>query len=362
MIRFLRHAALLLTLLAVTGCSRTFHIYAPSPTTNSVEVFRATDSWGGLTLTRLPPFEVNFAANCIVKHPTKDMLYVTASGGQDGEVPGATLYLRGDGGLEHLAPARLAHGYCHLNLDRTRRYLLGVEYGKGRVDVYDLNIEHAIGKRVAGLDEGRKAAHCVFPTPDNKFVYIPYVKDSNAIFQYAFDASTGSLTPLGKKDAGPPPNTGPRHSQYHKTMPIVYFTNEQGGFGISAYDIQTDGQLKLRQVVDVAENPPQEGTSASDLAITPDGKFLYSGVRDGKNDYNWISRWRILDNGDVSHLGLTPADKVPWGLSVSPNGKDLVATAFKGATISVYEISSKGDLRKAASLPLPPRVMDVVTR
>jgi 6-phosphogluconolactonase len=350
----------MLSLLAFAAVAEPFHIYTPSPRTQRIHVFAANYNDGSLTLTEQKPIDLGFAGNCVVAHPSKPILYVSASRPEDGVVHGATVYLRADGSLNRLTKTKIDHGYCHMNLDRSERFLLCVEYGEGHVDVYQLGDDGAFGSSVSALDEGRKAAHCIWPSPDNKFVYIPYVEDSNALFQYAFDAKAGSLTPLAKKDAGPPADTGPRHLQYHKTLPIVYFSNEQG-LGVSVYDKAPDGQLTIRQIVSVTDSKP-EGSSGSDLVISPDGRFLFSGLRGGKSGFDHIARYRILDNGELEHLGLTPADKIPWGLAMSPDGRYVLATAWIGATLTAYKVGADGSLHKAASASLPERVMDIVTR
>ena len=111
----------------------------------------------------------------------------------------------------------LNHSYAYLSLDRTSRFLLGADYGEGFVDVYALNESGTPGKRVTALNEGRSTAHCILTTPDNRFVYVPYVKENNAIYQYRFDAESGQLTALEPKNANPPEGTGPRHMSYHPT-------------------------------------------------------------------------------------------------------------------------------------------------
>ena len=349
---------LFVVIAAATAHAESFLAYCPSPKTQTLHVFQGLEENGEFSLTETSVVNLGFSGRIIVQHGEKPILYVSAANGRDGQVAAATIYLNAEGSVTRVVKTRLAHGHCHLNLDRTRKFLLGVEY-KGRVSVYALKADGSIGEAVHQLNEGRTQAHCVFPSPDNRFVYIPYVKQSNAVYQYAFDEKAGKLTPLEKKDAGPPPDTGPRHQQYHKTLPITYFSNEQG-LGVSAYDMAANGQLSIRQIVAIDGTPPAEGISASDLVISPDGRFLFSGVRDSKGDYNWIARYRVKANGDLEHLGLTPADQVPWGLAVSPTGRYLVVTASKGNSLTAYKIGPSGALTKRASATLPTAVADVV--
>jgi 6-phosphogluconolactonase len=257
---------------------------------------------------------------------------------------------------------KLQHGSAYLSTDRGGRFLLSADYGGGAVDVYALNEAGAPGARVAGLNEGRKHAHGVLPSPDNRFVYIPYVKDTNALFQYRFDAATGRLTPLEPKDASPPAGTGPRHLAYHPKLPIVYFSNEQH-VGVSVYDRAESGQLTIRQVCDaMPTGESKEGISSSDIVITPDGRFLFAGIRGHSRAYDWVARYRIEKNGEVALLGLTPADKIPWGFALSPDGAFLVVSAFDGATLTAYRIGEAGELDKLATLACDKNISDVVTR
>ena len=212
------------------------------------------------------------------------------------------------------------------------------------------------------IDEGKQQAHCILLPPDGKNVYIPYVKENLAILQYAYDGKTGKVTPLEPKDAKPPLGSGPRHMAYHPTLPMVYFSNEQG-IGLSSYRREANGQLKVEQ--DISILPPgmsKIGLSASDLLITPDGKFLFAGLRGHRQDFDRISRYRVLEDGQAEFLGLTEADKIPWGLTLSPDGKFLLVTATNGASLTAYRISKDGNLKKVASLAWDPRMSDLVTR
>ncbi|MBJ7391877.1 MAG: beta-propeller fold lactonase family protein, partial [Chthoniobacterales bacterium] len=116
--------------------------------------------------------------------------------------------------------------------------------------VYRLGENGLPGNAVATVDEGKKEAHCVLISPDNQFLYIPYVKGNLALLQYRFDATAGTVTPLTPANANPPAGTGPRHLVYHPTLPVVYFTNEQG-IGLSSYDRRPDGQLVLKQDIPI---------------------------------------------------------------------------------------------------------------
>lgn len=339
-----------------------FTIYAPSRVSQALLIADVRVKDGKLSLKQSASVDLGFAGVSITRHPEKPILYVAAASGQEGSVSGASILLNEKGIPKKVIPFKFNHGCCYLSLDRKNNFVLGANYGDGFVDVYSLNKDGTLKSRVGGLDEGRKNAHCVLPSPDNRFVYIPYVKDSNDLYQYAFDETTGALKQLDPKSAGPPESTGPRHMAYHPTLPTAYFSNEQG-IGISVYSRSNNGQLKIEQVCEAVEDSMEKaGLSASDIVITPDGRFLFSGIRGAKKNFDRIARYKILEDGKVELLGLTKADEVPWGMYLSPQGHYLIVTAFKGATLTAFKLGDNGELTKAASLEWDAKISDVVTR
>lgn len=335
-----------------------FTVYAPSRATETLQIVRVVPGEGEVVFAPTEPVALGFAAATITAHPEKPLLYV--AGNRDGN--GATLALAGDGSVTGTTIFETANGYSYLSTDRAANFLLGCSYGEGVVDVYELDETGSVGPRVSTVDEGRKAAHCVLPSPDNRSVYIPYVKDSNALFQYHFDPETGGLTPMERLDAGPPAGTGPRHLAYHPTLPLLYFSNEQH-LGVSVYERAESGLLTLKQVCDLpGGGAPAEGVSSSDIVITPDGKFVFAGIRGHQHEFDFISRYRVEDDGTLVGLGRTEADKIPWGLALSPDGGFLCATGFEAASLMVFRIGDEGELERVGTHEWDKQISDLVTR
>ena len=340
----------------------TFRVYSPCNKSNTLWIVRAVPKGDDLQLEVERKVDLGIPGRIITSHPSKPLLYVTAADGPPGQTPGVVVSLADDGAYRKHEPVFFNDGACFLSLDRENKHLLGVSYGNGRLNVYPLDEQGFPGKAVTTIDEGKREAHCVLVSPDNRNVYVPYVKGNLALFQYRYDGDTGKLSPLDPKDAKPPQGTGPRHLAYHPKLPMAYFTNEQG-IGLSTYRRQADGRLKIEQ--DLSILPPgmsKLGLSASDLLITPDGKFLFAGLRGHRQDFDRIARYRILENGHAELLGLTEADKIPWGLTLSPDGRFLLVSATTGATLTAYRITKAGDLRRAATLEWEPRMSDLVAR
>ncbi len=343
-----------------------FKVYLPSRTTNQLWIVNATEEANQLALTVGEKVDLGFAPATIVAHPEAPLLYISTNRGDEGDSPAATITLHANGNYKTHTSLALEHGYAYLSLDRDQKYLLGADYGRGHVDVYPLDEKGNPGTRIAFLDEGLTAAHAVLLSPDNRFVYIPYVKDSNAILQYAFDQATGALTPLDPPNAKPPKGTGPRHIAYHPTLPIVYFSNEQG-LGASVYERDlTSGQLTLRQIVDVVPEDQRSGIggSASDCVLSHDGRFLFTGQRSSNEASlpDGINRYRVRADGFLEHLGLTPTGRIPWGFAFSPNGRYLLATAFGSGILHAFHLTADGNLEPATTLSIDERISDLVTR
>ncbi|MAS96283.1 MAG: hypothetical protein CMO55_24025 [Verrucomicrobiales bacterium] len=358
----------LLTLVLSYGASSlhaddTFHVYAPSRESNTLWIISATPSEDNIDLKTVEKVDLGFSAATITAHPEKPLLYLASNRSEEnGVTPGAAIRLDEGGKKSEIIPFPLIHGYSYISLDRKNRFLLGANYSNGNVDVYALSEDDVPWKTVAKLDEGRKNAHCVLTSPDNRSIYIPYVKDTNALYQYSFESETGKISPLKPLNANPPEGTGPRHLAYHPSLPVLYFSNEQS-LGVSAYRRAESGHLTLLQVCDITgQEAPAEGVSSSDIVITPDGKYLFAGIRGHKHDFDWISRYGIMEDGKIKHLGLTPADKIPWGLALSPDGKYLLATGFEAGTLMAYQIEDGGNLKRVGTLQWDKKISDLITR
>ncbi len=346
--------------MAISSPPTVFMAYGASATTEEIVAvrFEHADSKLSAKIVQREPIGIEGAP--VVFHPQKRLIYVASL--RPKEAKGNHLLafsIDDDGRLSGKRDFSFKHGSAYLSLDRTGRYLLGASYFEGHVDVYQLDGNGFPKGVVTTVFENRDKAHSIRTSRDNRFVYVPYVKDQNAMFQYAFDKKTGKLRPLGPLQAKVPDGVGPRHIAYHPTKPFVFFSNEQH-LGATSYRIGNNGQLNLIQVCDPGGLKPADGVAASDIEITRDGRFLFVGVRDfAKGKLDAVHRYEVADNGKLKHLGKTKADKIPWGLQLSPDGKHLLVTAAHGETLTAYKIGSDGNLDKGASIKWGKMIRDI---
>jgi len=338
-----------------------FHIYAPTTSSKKLLIINANPLADGLELKLESEIELLTPISTILKHPSKPLLYLAPPSGKEGNAKGFLVTLNQDGSYQKHVPILFEHPYAFISLDRSNHFLLAVDYS-GSLDIYSLNEKGVPTARVSHKNEGNMHLHCITTSPDNHFVYTSYVREINTIREYNFDSNSGNLSALFPESVNLTDMTGPRHLVWHPQKPILYSSNEQNP-GASAFDWHKDGQLSLRQSCAALEVKDQGGEStASDVAITPDAKFLFVGIRGTAPIPDSIARYQIGETGDLTLLGHTSVDKMPWGFSLSPDGGYLMVTAWVGATLSAFRIDEKGDLQKVGSLTTEKNISSVTTR
>jgi len=225
------------------------------------------------------------------------------------------------GRLEHVCDGQLHGGYCFLALDRQGRHLLGASYESGAVDVYRLDAAGFPAELTASRDEGRTMAHSV--------------------------AATGRLEPLAPPQPEISACSGPRHPVFHPTKPFVYFSNEQQ-LGVSGFRIGADGRLALLEEMAAPGTKPSQGLAGSDIVITPDGRFLYVGVRGFEDPLQAVFAYRIGEDGRLAAVGRTDTD----ALAMAPDGQRVFVSAARAGTLTSYRIFADGTLNREAAVQI----------
>jgi 6-phosphogluconolactonase len=152
---------------------------------------------------------------------------------------------------------------------------------------------------------------------DNKFAYL--LSELTAVVTtLSLDRKTGLLTVVSEARALPPDSTlrpgAPRGP---------------AGQGETPRDVSND-------------------IWASDLHLTPNGKYLYAAERTSST----IAAFRVhAASGKLAYLGSTPVEKQPRGFRIHPNGTYMVVSGDLSDTISVYAIEAGGALTLLGKYP-----------
>lgn len=363
----LRYVCCLVLLLPTTNCfaQGSFHVFAADKKNQQVLSISVRVNGESLITTSVRPLRLPFSPTGITAFKNGRRLIVSsASTDETGQSSVADVQVLPGGKLRVAETASLGGPAGYTSLDRLENFFLFANYRTGTVGVHRLKGTGGVGEQVCLVKTPRTEAHCVLTTRDNRFVYVPCVKNNNALYQFAFDNQTGQLTPLEPFDASPPAMFGPRHVAYHPTLPVVYFSNEQQ-LGVSVYEIGKNGQLADRQhATSMARRSPyvkgKRGLHASDLVVSSNGKRLFLAVRDFVGDEDSVFTFKVEDDGKLSLLARTSVGDIPWKLSLSPDGQYLLVSEAFDRRLLVLKIHDNGVLSPAGHFEWGAEVRDMV--
>jgi 6-phosphogluconolactonase len=273
---------------------------------------------------------------------------------------------RKTGALARLSTGSLAESLPYIFVDKTGRFLLGASYSGNLVSVNPIGKDGNVGRPKQVIPTARNA-HSIVTDRTSRYVYVPHL-GTDQIFQFRFDAKTGKLTantpPVVQMKAG----TGPRHIIISGDNKFAYLLNElTAKVATLALDQKTG---LLREVSEASALPPdttlQPGAPrgpagqgetprdvsndiwASDLHLTPDGKFLYAAERTSST----LGGFSVnVATGKLTYLSSTPVEKQPRGFRIHPNGKYMVVSGELSDTISVFAIEADGGLKLLNKYP-----------
>jgi 6-phosphogluconolactonase len=269
---------------------------------------------------------------------------------------------RGTGVLKQLSTAPLAESFPYIRIDKTGRYLLGASYGGHLVSVNAVGNDGKVSAPIQVIPTARNA-HAIITDQTNRYVFVPHL-GTDQVFQFRLDVQTGMLTantsPLVQLKAG----TGPRHIVMSPDNKFAYLLNEltatvttlslDATTGVltevsSASALPPDTTLvpgAPRGAIGAPGQAPRDTSNdiwASDLHVTPDGKFLYAAERTSSS----IATFRIdTARGTLTYLSSTPTETQPRGFRIDPRGRHVVVSGEKSDTISVSEIDGTGGALK----------------
>lgn len=261
------------------------------------------------------------------------------------------------GTLTAINEAKAGDNPAYVTVDATGQYLLTAYYTAGKVTVHRIGDNGALSEEPIQELVTAPNAHAIQFDPTNRFVYVPHT-GPNAIFQFAWDAETGMLTPLSQPKLQRPANTGPRHLAWHPTKPIAYIDNEQGN-SVTAYVMQEDGTLEPGQTVSTLPAEFKGANSTAEVKIHPSGRFLYVSNR-GHDSLAVISV-------DEAGTGLTfvaaePTEKTPRSFDIDPTGHFLLAAGESSGRLAISQIdATSGRLKLLRTEEVGPKLWWVQT-
>ena len=253
------------------------------------------------------------------------------------------------GRLTHLGITPLVDQMAYLNVDRTGGHLLAASYVGAKVASYPIDARHLVQETATLIIDTKPKAHCIYIDVANRNAYVP-VLGGDEVLQFKFDTASGRLTANDPPAVATKPGAGPRHLTIHPNGRWAYLITETTAT-IGTYAIDKDkGTLAEVAFVDTGDYNGKESAAASDLHVTPNGKFLYGAVRTTST----LHGYRIdSDNGALAPIGKWPTEKTPRAFNIDPRGKFLLSVGMDSAGLTVHAIDqNSGELKSVDHYPM----------
>jgi 6-phosphogluconolactonase len=249
------------------------------------------------------------------------------------------------GMLKPLGTGPLADSMAYVMADRTGKFVLSASYGGNKVALNPLSDSGAVGEPKQVIPTGLNA-HAFIPSPDNRFAFATNL-GSDQVLAFAFNASTGELTPSDPPVHKVPEKSGPRHFVFHPNGKYVYLIHElNGDVAVFTYEAKNGAWDEIQRTTALPDGFNGKPWAA-DIHVTPDGRFLYASERTTST----ITAYKIDPaSGKLTTVGTVPTEKQPRGFNIDPSGRYVAVVGELSDSMTVYAIDqASGALTKLKS-------------
>lgn len=316
-------------------------VYVSFQDDDTITIFTLNPATGDLDWQEDVPVEGGPAP--MAMSPDQQVLHVGRRGRQEissYRVNGRT------GGLTLIATVPLQGEPVYLATDRTGRFLFSAYYYQSTAAVHAVGPDGAVTFPPVEWRHTAHGAHAIKTDRSNQFAFVPHIanRGPNAIFQFTFDESDGTLTPNDPPRYSPTEYLGPRALAFHPTLDVVYFSDEQGG-SVTAYDMDPlSGTLAPLQTITTLPEDFEGNNTCSQIQIAASGKFLYAPNR----GHNSVASFSVDATGRLTATGWVSTEPVPRAFSLDPSDRYLFVGGLDSGRIASYE----ADPRTGALTPL----------
>jgi 6-phosphogluconolactonase len=293
-------------------------------------------------------------------HPSKKYLYaineVTTYEGNSGSVTAFAI----DAATGSLTAINTVNsggaGPAHMSLDAHGKFAFVANYVGGSIAVLPIRSDGSLGATVdvhRDLDSlgahratsapagsfaisghDRPHAHMIAPDPTGKFVLATDLAQDR-IYVYAFDSAAGKLTPAATPFVSLPSGDGPRHFAFHPNGHWLYLAEEEASTLVFFHYDPATGALTAQQTISALPHGFAGTNYASEIAVSPDGKFLYSANR----LHDSITICAIGADGRLTRLGeASTMGDYPRHFCFSPSGNFFYACDQRSDSIAIFAV------------------------
>jgi 6-phosphogluconolactonase len=252
-------------------------------------------------------------------------------------------------------------GPSYVSVDGSGKFVLDANYGGGFVEVYSLTKDGSLDQQTAfvqhigssvNVRQSKPYAHWFRTDPSNKFGLVADLGMDQVVI-YQFDAKTGKLTPNDPPFTKVTGGMGPRHLAFHPNGKWVYGIAEIANEVMAFRWDGAKGTLTQFQSVKTLADGFKDPSTAAEIAVRADGKFLYASNR-GEDS---IVVYAIdATTGELTLKQRTPSrGKVPRYFTFDPTNQWFIVSNQEGGNLAVFSVDAKtGELTpKGEPVPLP---------
>ena len=225
----------------------------------------------------------------------------------------------------------------HVSVHPTGSWVLTAHFDSGHVAVLPVGTNGLAGAPV-DIQHPAAEAHQIVSDASGRHVFVP-CRSGNVIAQYAFDTTTGRLTPASPAQVQADSGAGPRHIAFHPSQQFAYVINELNGTITSYRYDATAGLLSAPQSMSAVAAGLTE-TSSAHVVVHPSGKFVYASNRTNNN----IAMFSVdAQSGRLTNIGYETgggAVRTPRDFGMEPGGRFLLVANQGTNTVLVFRIDT----------------------
>jgi 6-phosphogluconolactonase len=233
-------------------------------------------------------------------------------------------------------------------VDPTGKFLVVANYASGSVAVLPIAADGSLKDQhqlvpLPGepgphrVEQAGSHPHDIVFDPSGRFVLVPD-KGLDRVFAFGFDAATGKLAPTAQGSVKSRPGAGPRHLAFHPKLPVVWVLNELDST-MTTYRFDTaTGALAPLQVTPTLPTDFTGASTTSEIAVSPDGRFVYGSNR----GHDSVTIFAAGPDGLLSVAGWQPSQgSGPRFIGLDPAGHFLQAANEQGDNVVTFKVDGE---------------------